>query len=60
MDEINNENDFNLNKYFELLDKIIQNILLRKEKDVLTYDILDDDNVKKIRIQCLKLKQFKY
>jgi len=38
---MNIDNSFNLNEYFELLDKKIQNILLRKEKDILTFDILD-------------------
>ena len=39
---------FSLNKYFKLLKKNIQKILLRPEKDILTYDILDTEKSKKI------------
>lgn len=39
-------NKFNLKKYFELLDSIIQNILERSNKEVLTYDILDTEKSK--------------
>ena len=38
---------FDLNKYFELLDKEIQHILLRKENNILTFDILDTTKTKK-------------
>jgi hypothetical protein len=36
-----NSEEFNLREYFKSLDHTIQNILLRHENDVLTYDILD-------------------
>jgi len=44
--------------YLVKIEKIILNILKKPQKNNLTYDILDDDNIKKIRIQCLKLKQY--
>ena len=38
---------FNLSKYFEYLENSIQNILSRREKNVLTFDILDTKKTKK-------------
>jgi len=54
---MNKDNSFNLNEYFELLDKKIQNILLRKEKDILTFDILDTFKTRKNKLIALKEKQ---
>jgi hypothetical protein len=50
-------NEFNLNKYFELIDKIIKNILLRPQNNKITYDILDTDNSKRNKLIVLKEKQ---
>jgi hypothetical protein len=49
--------DFCLTTYFELLDEKIQNILLRSERDVLTYDILDTEKQKTNKLIALKEKQ---
>ena len=61
MNEMNNKIDsecgFSLSKYFELLDNSIQNILLRHENDVLTYDILDTEKSKTNKLMALKEKQ---
>ena len=61
MREIINQNDgeseFNLSKYFELLENNIQKILLRTENDVLTYDILDTEKSKTNKLLALKEKQ---
>jgi hypothetical protein len=57
MNEVNSECDFCLAKYYELLDNTINNILLRKEKDVLTYDILDTEKLKTNKLIALKEKQ---
>lgn len=58
MSEMNNQAVlFELNKYFELLDKSIQTILLRPESDVLTYDILDTEKSKTKKLIALKEKQ---
>ena len=54
---MNKDNSFNLNEYFELLDKKIQNILLRKEKDILTFDILDTFKTRTNKLIALKEKQ---
>lgn len=60
MTETNNQiyrdYSFNLDKYFELLDNNIQNILLRHESNVLTYDILDTKKSKKNKLLSLKEK----
>lgn len=48
MREVNNEYSFCLDKYCELLDNSINNILSRHVNDVLTYDILDTYKSKKI------------
>jgi len=50
-------NKFNLKKYFELLEIIIQNIFERPTKDVLTYDILDTEKSKINKLIVLKEKQ---
>jgi hypothetical protein len=61
MSEMINQNDgeseFNLSKYFELLENNIQKILLRTENDVLTYDILDTEKSKTNKLLALKEKQ---
>jgi hypothetical protein len=46
-----------LSKYFELIDKRIQTILLRHENDKVTYDILDTEKSKKNKLLALKEKQ---
>lgn len=48
---------FSLSKYFELLENDIKNILLRPEKNVLTYDILDTEKLKRNKFLALKEKQ---
>jgi hypothetical protein len=48
---------FCLHKYCVLLDITIRNILLRKEKDVLTYDILDTEKSTTNKLIILKEKQ---
>lgn len=50
-------NNFNLSEYLELLDNSIKNILSRKENDILTYDILDTDNIRNNKLIVLKEKQ---
>lgn len=45
---------FDINLYFDLLDKRIQEILLRTEKNDLTYDILDTEKSKKYKLTALK------
>jgi hypothetical protein len=47
---------FDLQTYFELLQLIIQNILLRPESITLTYDILDTEKSKKNKIIALQEK----
>lgn len=51
------EEEFVLSEYFEKMETIIQNILLRPENDVLTYDILDTEKSKKNKLLSLKEKQ---
>jgi hypothetical protein len=51
------EEEFVLSEYFEKMEIIIQNILLRPENDVLTYDILDTEKSKKNKLLSLKEKQ---
>ena len=51
------EDEFILSEYFEKMEIIIQNILLRPENDVLTYDILDTEKSKKNKLLSLKEKQ---
>jgi hypothetical protein len=53
-----NNIDFSIDKYFEKLDNSIKIILLRKEKEILTYDILDTEKSKKNKLICLKQKQY--
>ena len=57
INQIYNESEFCLSKYFELLDISIHNILLRPENDVLTYDILDTEKSKTNKLLVLKEKQ---
>jgi hypothetical protein len=62
MSEINNQHEnsecrFSLNDYMEFLSKIIKHILLRPEKDKLTYDILDTEKSKTNKLLALKEKQ---
>jgi hypothetical protein len=56
MSEINNKREFNLDKYFELLDERIKHILLRHENNILTYDILDTEKSKTNKLIALKEK----
>ena len=51
------EEEFVLSEYFEKMEIIIKNILLRPENDVLTYDILDTEKSKKNKLLSLKEKQ---
>jgi len=51
------EDEFILSEYFEKMDTIIKNILLRPENDILTYDILDTEKSKKNKLLSLKEKQ---
>ena len=46
-----------LNKYFEEIEIIIKNILLRHEKEVITFDLLDTDKTIKHKFLSLKEKQ---
>jgi hypothetical protein len=57
MSEIDFECENNLSEYFELLENNIKNILLRPEKDVLTYDVLDTEKIKTNKLLVLKEKQ---
>ena len=52
-----NMNEFSLSKYFKSLEMSIQDILLRPENDVLTYDILDTEKSKINKLIALKEKQ---
>ena len=52
--KMNNEREC---EYFELLDNKIQNILLRHEETVLTYDILDTEKSKTNKLMALKERQ---
>lgn len=54
---MNDEIVFSLDKYFELLENKIQNILLRPEKNILTYDILDTEKSKTNKLLVLREKQ---
>ena len=49
--------NFNLDEYFEILDKIIKSIILRPEKNKITYDILDTEKTINNKIIALKEKQ---
>jgi hypothetical protein len=51
------KDEFILSEYFEKMEIIIQNILLRPENDVLTYDILDKEKSIKNKLLSLKEKQ---
>ena len=51
------EEQFILSKYFEKMEIKIQDILLRHENDILTYDILDTEKTKKYKLLSLKEKQ---
>jgi hypothetical protein len=53
----NFDNGNNLIEYFENLENIIQNILLRPENNILTFDILDTEKSKKNKLISLKEKQ---
>lgn len=55
--QTDSECEFCLDNYCKLLDKCIRDILLRHENDVLTYDILDTDKSKTIKLLVLKEKQ---
>lgn len=47
---------YNLDTYFHKLDTIIKNIITRKEKENITYDILDTPNTLKYKLLVLKDK----
>jgi hypothetical protein len=47
-----------LSEYFEKIEIIIQNILLRPKKNILTYDILDTEKSKTNKLSSLKEKQY--
>ena len=49
--------DFDMDAYFEFLDTRIRDILLRRENDDLTYDILDTEKSRKNKLIVLKEKQ---
>ena len=51
------KDEFILCKYYEKIEIIIKDILLRPEKDVLTYDILDTEKSKISKLLSLKEKQ---
>lgn len=51
------KDEFILSEYFEKMEIIIQNILLRPENDFLTYDILDKEKSIKNKLLSLKEKQ---
>jgi hypothetical protein len=51
------EGNFCIHKYCDVLDSTIRSILLRTEKDVLTYDILDTEKSMTNKILALKEKQ---
>lgn len=55
--QMNAQTDFSIYEYFELLDKIIQNILSRPENKILTFDILDTEKSKINKLTALKEKQ---
>ena len=63
MDNIENSlnklslNEFNIESYFDKLDKIIYDICSRKSKQVITYDIFDTDKTRKYKLIVLKEKQ---
>jgi hypothetical protein len=48
---------FNKEEYFEKIDETIKNILTRKQKETLSFDILDTDKSKTNKLICLKEKQ---
>ena len=48
---------FNITQYLKKIDNIIDNILSRPEKDVLTYDILDTEKIIHNKLIVLKEKQ---
>jgi len=52
------KDEFVLSEYFEKMEIIIKNILLKPEKYVLTYDILDTEKTKKNKLLLLKEKQY--
>ncbi len=51
------KDDFVLGKYFEEMEMIIKNILLKPENNVPTYDILDTEKIQKNKLISLKEKQ---
>jgi hypothetical protein len=52
-----NEKEFKLEEYFQKLQTIIRDILMRPENGVLTYDILDTEKSRKNKLILLKEKQ---
>jgi len=63
VDKIKNLNSYMeikyLNSYMEMIDIKIRNVLLRPEKNILTYDILDINKTIKNKLITLKEKQFR-
>ena len=57
--EIIIEDKFNLNAYFEKIECIIKHILLRTENNILTYDILDTEKLKKNKLAALEEKHIR-
>ena len=53
----NEQNSFDKIKYFQNIDLIICNILSRREKNILTYDILDTEDARHNKLVSLKEKQ---
>lgn len=49
--------EFNLEEYYENIEIIIKDILLKPTKDILTYDILDTEKTKTNKLLILKEKQ---
>jgi DNA (cytosine-5)-methyltransferase 1 len=49
---------FNMTTYFKKIDEIIKNIFSRDKKDVLSFDILDTEKMKEIKLLSLKLTQY--
>jgi hypothetical protein len=52
------ENEFNLTKYFERIEIIIHDILSRSESKIITYDILDTENMINDKLIALKVKHY--
>ncbi len=49
--------NFTIEKYLELIETKIKNILLRKENEIITYDLLDTNKSREYKLLILKEKQ---